>query len=99
MAFIDKEAVKTFLLQLQDQICRALEQQDGVAQFEQDDWQREQGGGGRTRVLRHGQVFEQAGVNFSHVFGVEMPASATAHRPELAGRRFEAGGIISDSSS
>ncbi|ELV7516110.1 oxygen-dependent coproporphyrinogen oxidase [Photobacterium damselae] len=93
MAFIDKEAVKTFLLQLQDQICRALEQQDGVAQFEQDDWQREQGGGGRTRVLRHGQVFEQAGVNFSHVFGVEMPASATAHRPELAGRRFEAMGV------
>ncbi|HIF9326868.1 TPA: oxygen-dependent coproporphyrinogen oxidase [Photobacterium damselae] len=93
MAFIDKEAVKTFLLQLQDQICRALEQQDGVAQLEQDDWQREQGGGGRTRVLRHGQVFEQAGVNFSHVFGVEMPASATAHRPELAGRRFEAMGV------
>ena len=93
MAFIDKDAVKTFLLQLQDQICRALEQQDGVAQFEQDDWQREQGGGGRTRVLRHGQVFEQAGVNFSHVFGVEMPASATAHRPELAGRRFEATGV------
>ncbi|HIF9085887.1 TPA: oxygen-dependent coproporphyrinogen oxidase [Photobacterium damselae] len=93
MAFIDKEAVKTFLLQLQDQICRALEQQDGVAQFEQDDWQREQGGGGRTRVLRHGQVFEQAGVNFSHVFGVEMPTSATAHRPELAGRRFEAMGV------
>ncbi|HIF9236136.1 TPA: oxygen-dependent coproporphyrinogen oxidase [Photobacterium damselae] len=93
MAFIDKEAVKTFLLQLQDQICRALEQQDGVAQFEQDDWQREQGGGGRTRVLRHGQVFEQAGVNFSHVFGVEMPASATAYRPELAGRRFEAMGV------
>ncbi|MDC4169401.1 oxygen-dependent coproporphyrinogen oxidase [Photobacterium damselae] len=93
MAFIDKEAVKTFLLQLQDQICRALEQQDGVALFEQDDWQREQGGGGRTRVLRHGQVFEQAGVNFSHVFGVEMPASATAHRPELAGRRFEAMGV------
>ncbi|ARR50599.1 oxygen-dependent coproporphyrinogen oxidase [Photobacterium damselae subsp. damselae] len=93
MAFIDKDAVKTFLLQLQDQICRALEQQDGVAQFEQDDWQREQGGGGRTRVLRHGQVFEQAGVNFSHVFGVEMPASATAHRPELAGRRFEAMGV------
>ncbi|EHA1082193.1 oxygen-dependent coproporphyrinogen oxidase [Photobacterium damselae] len=93
MAFIDKDAVKTFLLQLQDQICRALEQQDGVALFEQDDWQREQGGGGRTRVLRHGQVFEQAGVNFSHVFGVEMPASATAHRPELAGRRFEAMGV------
>lgn len=93
MAFIDKDAVKTFLLQLQDQICRALEQQDGVAQFEQDDWQREQGGGGRTRVLRHGQVFEQAGVNFSHVFGVEMSASATAHRPELAGRRFEAMGV------
>lgn len=51
------------------------------------------GGGGRTRVLRHGAVIEQGGVNFSHVYGDAMPASATAHRPELAGRRFEAMGV------
>lgn len=90
---LNKTAVKTFLLQLQDTICQALAQQDGSAEFEQDQWQREQGGGGRSRVLRNGAVFEQAGVNFSHVYGDEMPASATAHRPELAGRRFEAMGV------
>ncbi|MCV5977219.1 coproporphyrinogen III oxidase, partial [Escherichia coli] len=60
-------------------------------------WHREPGerlgGGGRSRVLRDGLVFEQGGVNFSHVEGEEMPASATAHRPELAGRRFEAMGV------
>ncbi len=54
------------------------------------------GGGGRTRVMTNGAVFEQGGVNFSHVAGKAMPASATAHRPELAGRKFEAmGGFIS----
>ncbi|MCD9495975.1 oxygen-dependent coproporphyrinogen oxidase [Photobacterium carnosum] len=90
---INKNAVKTFLLQLQDTICQALAQQDNGAEFEQDQWQREQGGGGRSRVLRNGVVFEQAGVNFSHVYGDEMPVSATAHRPELAGRRFEAMGV------
>ncbi|MCD9520518.1 oxygen-dependent coproporphyrinogen oxidase [Photobacterium phosphoreum] len=90
---INKNAVKTFLLQLQDSICQALAQQESGAEFEQDQWQREQGGGGRSRVLRNGSVFEQAGVNFSHVYGDEMPASATAHRPELAGRRFEAMGV------
>ena len=89
----DVEAVRQYLLALQDRICRALEQEDGRARFEEDAWQREQGGGGRTRVLAGGAVFEQAGVNFSHVFGSEMPASATAHRPELAGRRFQAMGV------
>ncbi|TXY30268.1 oxygen-dependent coproporphyrinogen oxidase [Vibrio mimicus] len=94
---IDKQAVKSFLLQLQDQICQQLEAADGQAQFIQDAWQREPGeklgGGGRTRVMRDGAVFEQGGVNFSHVFGEQMPGSATAHRPELAGRRFEAMGV------
>ncbi|MFD2179121.1 oxygen-dependent coproporphyrinogen oxidase [Veronia pacifica] len=90
---VDKEQVKTFLLSLQDIICQALEQEDGVGQFKQDSWDREEGGGGRSRVLREGKVFEQAGVNFSHVFGDKMPASATAHRPELAGRSFEAMGV------
>ncbi|CAG21828.1 oxygen-dependent coproporphyrinogen oxidase [Photobacterium profundum] len=93
MEHVDKHAVKAFLLSLQDQICQSLESQDKSAAFEQDEWQREQGGGGRSRVLRQGSVFEQAGVNFSHVFGTKMPASATAHRPELAGRSFEAMGV------
>ncbi|GFK34956.1 oxygen-dependent coproporphyrinogen oxidase [Vibrio cholerae] len=96
-SIVDKQAVKHFLLQLQDKICQQLEATDGQAQFIEDAWQREPGeklgGGGRTRVMREGAVFEQCGVNFSHVFGEQMPASATAHRPELAGRRFEAMGV------
>ncbi|RXJ72152.1 oxygen-dependent coproporphyrinogen oxidase [Veronia nyctiphanis] len=90
---VNKEQVKAFLLSLQDTICQALEQEDGAASFKQDSWERQEGGGGRSRVLRDGAVFEQAGVNFSHVFGDKMPASATAHRPELAGRSFEAMGV------
>ncbi len=90
---VDKHAVKAFLLQLQEQICAALEQSDGAARFVEDSWERAEGGGGRSRVLTKGTIFEQAGVNFSHVFGDKMPASATAHRPELAGRRFEAMGV------
>ncbi len=89
----DVAQVKAFLLQLQDEICRGLEQADGSGQFVEDAWSREGGGGGRTRVLRHGTVIEQGGVNFSHVYGDAMPASATAHRPELAGRKFEAMGV------
>ncbi|RQO69242.1 oxygen-dependent coproporphyrinogen oxidase [Aquitalea sp. FJL05] len=85
--------VKAFLLQLQDRICAALEQADGRGRFVEDAWQRPTGGGGRSRVLSQGAVFEQAGVNFSHVSGDALPASATAHRPELAGRRFEAMGV------
>ena len=89
----DVAQVKAFLLQLQDDICRGLEQADGYGRFVEDAWSREGGGGGRTRVLRQGAVIEQGGVNFSHVYGDAMPASATAHRPELAGRRFEAMGV------
>lgn len=89
----DKEAVKTYLLQLQDRICAELAEEDGAAPFVEDSWEREQGGGGRSRVLTEGAVIEKGGVNFSHVFGTEMPASATAHRPELAGRSFEAMGV------
>jgi len=89
----DVAQVKAFLLQLQDDICRGLEQADGCGRFVEDAWSREGGGGGRTRVLRQGAVIEQGGVNFSHVYGDAMPASATAHRPELAGRRFEAMGV------
>ncbi|QBL08043.1 oxygen-dependent coproporphyrinogen oxidase [Rheinheimera sp. D18] len=86
-------AVQQFLQQLQDNICKALEQADGGAYFVEDAWQRPEGGGGKSRVLTGGNVFEQAGVNYSHVFGANMPASATAHRPELAGRSFNACGV------
>ncbi|WP_261640013.1 oxygen-dependent coproporphyrinogen oxidase [Erwinia mallotivora] len=89
----DTAQVKQFLLDLQDIICQQLAQADGSASFAEDSWNREGGGGGRSRVLRNGAVFEQAGVNFSHVHGDQMPASATAHRPELAGRSFEAMGV------
>ena len=85
--------VKAFLLALQDDICAQLEGADGTDRFVEDNWQRPGGGGGRTRVLRDGQVFEQGGVNFSHVYGEQMPASATAHRPELQGRSFHAVGV------
>jgi len=85
--------VKKYLLSLQDNICRTLEQVDGEGQFKPDEWQREQGGGGRSRVLKNGAVIEQGGVNFSHVHGDAMPASATASRPELAGRSFQAMGV------
>ena len=88
----DKHAVRTFLLQLQDSICEALTDIDGNP-FIEDSWEREEGGGGRSRVLAEGNVIEKGGVNFSHVFGTTMPASATAHRPELAGRGFEAMGV------
>ena len=87
------EAVKAYLLELQDGICDALEAADGDATFQEDAWEREAGGGGRTRVLSGGQVFEQGGVNFSHVFGENLPPSATKARPELAGRGFEALGV------
>lgn len=87
------ERVKQYLLSLQDKICQGLETEDGSACFKQDEWQREAGGGGRTRVLEQGKVFEQAGVNFSHVFGSRLPPSATAARPELEGRDFQALGI------
>ncbi|WOH36489.1 oxygen-dependent coproporphyrinogen oxidase [Thalassotalea fonticola] len=87
------EQVIEFLKSLQDQICSALEQADGSAKFIEDNWQREEGGGGRTRVLTNGAVIEQGGVNFSTVSGDKLPPSATAHRPELAGRTWQACGV------
>ncbi|MDL3987496.1 oxygen-dependent coproporphyrinogen oxidase [Shewanella xiamenensis] len=93
MSVPDATVVKAFLLDLQHRICAGLEQLDGQASFAADSWTRAEGGGGTSRVLTQGAVFEQAGVNFSHVTGAAMPASATAHRPELAGRSFEAMGV------
>jgi coproporphyrinogen III oxidase len=89
---IDIEGVKSYLLKLQDAICESLQKEDGKA-FREDSWEREEGGGGRSRVLEEGNLFEKAGVNFSHVFGSRLPASATAQRPELAGRSFQAMGV------
>jgi len=93
----DKGAVKEYLLGLQDRICGALEEEDGTGRFIEDAWERAGdeglGGGGRSRILVQGSVIEQGGVNLSHVTGAKLPPSASAHRPELAGRRFEAMGL------
>lgn len=86
-------AVRTYLLGLQEALCHTLERADGSARFLTDPWTREEGGGGISRVLSEGSVFEKAGVNFSHVTGDRLPSSATAARPELANRRFEALGV------
>jgi coproporphyrinogen III oxidase len=86
-------AVRSYLLTLQDRISAAIEAEDGSARFREDSWERPEGGGGRSRVLTGGAVFEQAGIGFSHVFGPGLPPSATVHRPELAGRGFEALGV------
>ncbi|MEE4246396.1 MAG: oxygen-dependent coproporphyrinogen oxidase [Kangiellaceae bacterium] len=88
-----KDDVKAYLLQLQDDICQSLASLEDDKDFYQDEWQRAEGGGGRTRVIEGGKVFEKGGVNFSHVMGTELPKSATAARPELAGRSFEAMGV------
>jgi coproporphyrinogen III oxidase len=89
----DLPSVIAYFQALQDRISAAIEDEDGTARFREDAWQRDAGGGGRTRVLAQGAVFEQAGVNFSHVAGPSLPASATAARPDLAGRGFQAAGI------
>lgn len=90
---VDKASVLSYLKDLQDNICNTLSELDQEKNFVEDSWVREEGGGGRSRVLTEGKVIEKGGVNFSHVKGAQMPASATAHRPELAGRRFEAMGV------
>lgn len=89
---VDVPEVRAYLLELQERICAALADQDG-GQFREDAWRRADGGGGRTRVLEEGPVLEKAGVNFSHIQGNRLPPSATAHRPELAGCRFQAMGL------
>ncbi len=97
----DLAAVKAYLLDLQDRICAALAEEDGRECFRTDEWTRGGepggapglGGGGRTRILAEGAVFEKAGVAFSHVTGAQLPPSATAHRPELAGKPWVAMGV------
>lgn len=78
--------------QIQDQICQRLQELDGQAQFQQDSWEREEGGGGRSRVIKNGGIFEQGGVNFSEVWGKDLPPSILVQRPEAAGHGFYATG-------
>lgn len=93
MSKIDPNDVKDFLLELQSSICAALEALDPGASFQTDRWDREKGGSGVSRVISDGKVFEKGGVNFSHVFGDTLPVSATATRPDLAGRAWQAMGV------
>lgn len=90
---VDANAVRAFLLELQNSICAELEAVDGRSRFQEDAWHRERGGSGISRVISDGAVFEKGGVNFSHVFGDSLPPSASATRPEMAGRSFQAMGV------
>jgi len=90
---MDLPAVEQYLKGLQRSICEELSAIDGAASFETESWDRPEGGGGISRVLAEGDVFEKGGVNFSYVEGGKMPGSATQHRPELAGRSFKAMGV------
>ena len=87
-----KARVSQLMQQLQDKICQTLENLDGVGKFQQDAWEREEGGGGRSRILRNGAVFEQAGVGFSEVWGSQLPPSILAQRPEADGHKWVAMG-------
>jgi coproporphyrinogen III oxidase len=92
LALMDAIAVRSYFTGLQARIVEALEIFDGTP-FKRDEWTRPQGGGGISRLIEEGQFFERGGVNFSHVTGEKLPPAATAHRPELAGRRWEAMGV------
>lgn len=89
---VDLQTVINYLASLQNKICTELTQLDG-SNFKEDEWIRAEGGGGKSRVLRDGLVFEQAGVNFSQVSGEQLPKAATAQRPELSGCSFDAAGV------
>ena len=93
MPTVKPETVRSYLLSLQDRICTTLEQEDGGQQFREDSWVRPEGGGGRSRVMANGRVFEKAGINFSDVQGASLPPTATATRPQLAGTPFRAMGV------
>ena len=90
---INIDEVKAYLLSLQDGLCGNMEELDADKRFSEDVWERPQGGGGISRVLEKGAVFEKAGINFSHVYGDRLPASASVNRPEVAGRKFQAMGV------
>lgn len=85
--------IKTYLLDLQNRICKFIEEEDGKAVFHEDTWSHKEGGGGKTRIIQNGTVIEKGGANFSHVQGFKLPPSATAKRPELTDALFEAMGV------
>ena len=87
------QAVKTYLLDLQNRICHFIESEDGKAVFREDVWSHQDGGGGVTRVIANGQTIEKGGANFSHVQGKQLPRAATLQRPELADAGFQALGV------
>jgi coproporphyrinogen III oxidase len=87
-----RDRVSQWMKALQDNICKGLEQADGEGTFREDSWEREEGGGGRSRVMREGKIFEQGGVNFSEVWGKDLPPSILVQRPEAAGHQFYATG-------
>ncbi|NEP83011.1 MAG: oxygen-dependent coproporphyrinogen oxidase [Okeania sp. SIO3C4] len=84
--------VSKFMQDIQDEICQGLEELDGIGKFKEDSWERPGGGGGRSRIIRDGGVFEQGGVNFSEVWGDRLPPSILAQRPEAEGHGFYATG-------
>jgi coproporphyrinogen III oxidase len=87
-----RDRVRKAFKELQDAICNQLEQLDGIERFKEDSWERQEGGGGRSRVIKQGDVFEQGGVNFSEVWGKSLPPSILAQRPEATGHQFFATG-------
>lgn len=87
-----RQRAKTLLMGLQDSICAGLQALDGEGSFQEESWERPEGGGGRSRVMREGRIFEQGGVNFSEVEGDSLPPSILSHRPEAAGERWFATG-------
>ncbi len=87
------ELVERYLQNLHNQLCEQIEIIDQTARFVEDPWTRSEGGGGVSRILQHGGVFEKAGINFSHVIGTQLPPSALHHRPELIGSRYHALGL------
>jgi coproporphyrinogen III oxidase len=89
----DITPIRQYLLNLQASLCEQLEIQDGTARFREDHWNRNEGGGGITKILKKGTVIEQAGVNFSHILGTSLPKAATLKRPELKDTSFEALGV------
>lgn len=93
MTMPDVASVEAWLRGLQDTLTDTLARLDGAAAFREDPWTRAEGGGGRSRVLRDGALFEQAGVGFSRVEGPSLPPAATAQRPELVGRGYLAMGV------
>ncbi|MFP4166354.1 MAG: oxygen-dependent coproporphyrinogen oxidase [Opitutales bacterium] len=93
MAKANPETVRNYLLNLQDHIADMIEREDSSGSFREEDWSREEGGGGRSRIMEEGRVFEKAGINFSDVRGTRLPSSATEQRPALVGAPFRAMGV------